>query len=342
MSWKQTLGGVTAVFFSAAALMAWADSKPAPELLGVPPMGAPKEEPSAERVELGKKLFFDKRLSRDKTVSCATCHDPAHAFAEPRPVSIGVKGRKGGRNAPSILNIRIFDAFFWDGRAASLEEQALGPIENPLEMDLPRKELVKRLSGLKEYREAFQKAFGGPPTAERAAQAIADFERTVVAGRSALDRYLYAGEKNALSAAAARGLELFRGKALCTTCHEIGPEDAGLTDYQFHNIGVGMVAKSPDLGRHKVTKKEGDQGRFKTPTLRNISKTAPYMHDGSVATLEAVIDYYDGGGEKNHWLDPKMKPLELTPQEKADLVELLKALDTDIPYAQRVSSAPAP
>ena len=296
----------------------------------------PDDNPmTAAKVELGKQLYFDKRLSADGTVSCATCHDPAKGWTDQLPVSNGVGGKHGTRSAPTVLNSAFNYMQFWDGRAPSLEEQAKGPIENPVEMADKLDRVVGWLNSVPGYRTQFAAVFGGPATADRVAQAIAAFERTVYSGNSAYDRYTQDKDENALTPAAKRGLALFEGKAQCTQCH-VGFD---LSDRVFHNIGVGMNAKDPDLGRYVVTKQDKDKGAFKTPILRDLLKTAPYMHDGSVKTLEDVIELYDVGGEPNPWLDPKMKPLNLTDAEKADLLAFLKSLEGDTPI---ITAPPLP
>ncbi len=208
---------------------------------------------------------------------------------------------------------------FWDGRAETLEQQALGPIANPIEMNLPLEQAVTKLSAIKGYEEQFQKVFGQPVTAENIAKAIAAFERTVVSSDAPYDR-VRKGDESALSIQAWEGMQLFFGKANCSSCHS-GPN---FTDNGFHNIGVGFVKEKPDLGRFEISKIEGDKGAFKTPTLREIARTAPYMHDGSLATLEEVVEYYDKGGTPNDYLDEELFPLKLTADQKAALVAFLK------------------
>lgn len=279
------------------------------------------------KVRLGYLLYFDPRLSADGTISCATCHHPNKGWTDQRAVSTGIGGQQGTRNAPTVINAAFMRSQFWDGRAADLEEQALGPLINPIEMgNESHDQVVARLKQIKGYQPYFQEAFGGAPTAENISQAIASFERTVLGGNSRFDRYSE-GETVALSEDEVRGRELFFGKANCSQCH-VG---ANFSDSLFHNLGVGMKSAEPDLGRFAETKLETDKGAFKTPTLRDITQTAPYMHDGSQKTLEEVIEFYDVGGEANPFLDAKMKPLNLTAQEKAELVAFLKALDSD-PY----------
>lgn len=286
----------------------------------------PEDNPmTPEKAELGKLLYFDKRVSTDNTISCASCHVPSAGFADPNRFSKGVGGKLGTRQSPTVINT-AFNLFqFWDGRAKSLEEQAVGPMANPVEMAHTLEGVEKRIASIAGYKPYFKKAFGDEViTIDRIAKAIAAYERTVLSGNSKYDRFVE-GDKTALSDSAQRGLALFEGRAFCTRCH-VG---FNFTDNIFHNLGVGMAAAEPDLGRYAETKDEKDKGAFKTPTLRDISRTAPYMHDGSVATLEEVVELYNRGGEKNPWLDPKMEPLNLTEQDKKDLVEFMKALDGD-------------
>ncbi|MFQ5956267.1 MAG: cytochrome-c peroxidase [Candidatus Brocadiales bacterium] len=296
--------------------------------LGIPELIIPEDNPiTPEKVALGKKLYFDKRLSLDDTISCATCHDPKKGFADAAPVSTGIKGQKGKRSAPTVLNSALYDLQFWDGRAPTLEEQAKQPIINPIEMGVPSHDaVIEKLKGIEEYRKAFQKTFGEEINIDNVARAIASFERTLIAGNSPFDRFMYGGDKNAISDMAKKGLEVFRGKGRCLTCHEFVGSFALFTDNKFHNIGVGMDKPEPDMGRYEVTKLDKDKGAFKTPTLRNIALTAPYMHDGSEATLEEVVDLYDKGGNPNPHLSGEMRPLKLTKEEKKALVEFLKTL----------------
>ncbi len=302
--------------------------------LGLPDLGVPQDNPmTPERVALGEKLYFDERLSLDDTVSCASCHDIRLSGGDGRSVSTGIKGQKGGRSAPPTINAAYFTAQFWDGRAPSLEEQAKGPIVNPIEMGMPSHGIVvDKLKGIEAYRKAFQEAFGSDVTVDNIAKAIACFERTLLSGNSPFDRYMYGGEKEALGPLAKMGLEVYRGKGGCAVCHSIGPDSALFMDNNFHNLGVGMDNPTPDLGRYNVTKQEKDKGAFKTPSLRNIALTAPYMHDGSESTLEAVVEFYDKGGKPNQYLSPLIRPLNLTSIEKLALIEFLKSLtSSDIP-----------
>jgi cytochrome c peroxidase len=299
---------------------------PYPVPLGLKEPEVPESNPINDaKVDLGKKLYFDKRLSRDGTVSCASCHDPKKGWTDQSPVSTGIKGQKGGVSAPTVLNSAYMELQFWDGRAKSLEEQAKGPIQNPIEMGFTHKEAVARLKTIKGYAPLFEKAFGTRGIdIERVAMAIAAFERTVLTGNSPYDKW-QAGDKKAMSAAAQRGFKLFHGKANCAICHD----GFNFSDSDFHNIGVGMQAKEPNLGRYAQTKEEAHKGAFKTPTLRNLRDTAPYMHDGSEKDLAAVVEYYDKGGFKNPWLSGRIKPLGLTKKEKADLVAFMDALNGD-------------
>jgi cytochrome c peroxidase len=287
---------------------------------GLPPVPVPLDNPSsAAKIELGKQLYFDRRLSCDDTVSCADCHDPAKGWSNSANFATGVRGQKGGRNAPTIINAPYFPLQFWDGRSELLEGQALGPIQNPVEMDHKLEDCVKKLNGIAGYKKQFQAVFGGEASPDNIAKAIAAFERTVLSGDAPYDRYVE-GDKKALSKEAERGMELFFGKARCSACHG-GPN---FSDSAFHNIGVGMDKKEPDEGRKLISKLEGDRGSFKTPGLRDIDKSAPYMHDGSLKTLEEVVEHYNKGGIRNPQLDEEIFPLELTAQEKADLVTFMK------------------
>ncbi len=347
--------GITALIMAAgtAAVMA--------SPLGLPEVPVPAGNPqSAAKVELGKQLFFDKRLSADGTVSCASCHQPARAFTDGRPTAVGIEGQVGPRNAPTVLNAAYYTSLFHDGRADSLESQALGPLLNPIEHGLKDYQpILTLLSNDPDYRRLFQAAFGEMPEkakSDHIGKAIASYERTLVCGNTPFDRYLYGGDKSALSKSAQRGLRIFRRKGNCANCHEIGLNHALFTDNRFYNLGVGFDRIKPkfsdfvrvykqsvaggasdpaavyeardrsELGRFLVTGDVADIGKFRTPTLRNVSLTGPYMHDGSQRTLEDVVEYYNQGGEKNPFLDPGIYPLHLSKQEKTDLINFLRAL----------------
>jgi cytochrome c peroxidase len=285
--------------------------------------------PTPERVRLGRWLFYDTRLSADNTISCATCHIPEYAFSQPTPVASGIAGQKGKRKAPTFINeaVTLYPHFFWDGRAGSLEDQALGPIENPVEMGNTHSAMIQTLSRIPGYKPYFKQAFGTEAiTKERVAHAIADYERTRMSGNSAWDRWRQNRDEKAVSDQVKLGHDLFFNKARCNQCH-LGN---AFTDSSFHNLGVGWDAKKKafaDEGRYVVTKNKADLGAFKTPTLRDVTKHAPYMHDGSQKTLREVVEWYNRGGEKNPYLDPKISPLHLTPAEVDALIAFMDALD---------------
>ena len=295
-----------------------------PTPAGLLPIPWPADNPySAAKVDLGKLLYFDKRLSADNTVSCASCHAPDHGFTDNQPVSTGIHGQKGGRSAPTSINRAYSLAQFWDGRAGSLEDQAKGPIENPIEMGETHATVVAKIGAIPGYRDLFQRAFGAPEVnIDKIAKAIATFERTLLSGNAPYDQYK-AGKKKALSAAQVRGMDVYLNKAKCDQCHE----GVNFTSNSYANLGVGADQATPDVGRFAVTQDAADWGRFKTPTLRDISKSAPYMHDGSLKTLEEVVEFYDKGGTPNRNLDERLKKLNLTAEQKKDLVEFLKALE---------------
>jgi cytochrome c peroxidase len=292
-----------------------------------PSVPVPADNPQTPaKVQLGAQLYFDPRLSADNKISCATCHDPSMAWANHNATDTGIKGQVGNRNSGTILDAAYMKYQFWDGRALSLEEQALGPIHNPIEMGETLDNVVRKLNAIPGYRSQFQAVFGTDVTEDGIAKAIAAFERTVVTGPSPYDRYL-AGDTTALSPAARRGLDVFMDKGRCVLCHA-GPM---LSDQSFHNLGVGMDRPNPDVGREAVTKNRRDRGRFKTPPLRNVALTWPYLHDGSARSLEDVLDLYDRGGGPNATLDPMMRPLGLTDQDKADLKAFMEALSGTMP-----------
>jgi cytochrome c peroxidase len=319
----------------------------------------PDNPQTPEKIALGQKLFFDGKLSADGTVACATCHDPARAFTDGRPVSIGIHGRAGQRNAPTILNALYNKTQFWDGRAKTLEDQAASPIVNSFEMGQPSLDAaVTKIAGIDEYKRAFQKVFGRPVNSPDLLRAIASYERAQVSFDSPFDRFI-AGDKNAIDDAAKRGWELFNTQARCNKCHALTNTKRDATNFidnDFHNIGIGIIrhdvvalarqaeklVASGDtaaidraaiqtdmsaLGRFLITKKEADSASFKTPNLRNVLVTGPYFHDGSQETLWDVMDHYNkGDGLKNPWLDEDMQPLALTEHDIDDVVAFLASL----------------
>tara|TARA_R110002049_G_scaffold72490_7_gene187498 strand:+ start:53009 stop:54094 length:1086 start_codon:yes stop_codon:yes gene_type:complete len=304
------------------------EKDPLPSLAELP------DPPTPERVRLGRWLFFDKRLSADDSISCATCHRPDNAFSEPTAVSTGIGGQNGGRKAPSFTNLAFATQphFFWDGRAASLEDQAGGPMINPIEMGNQDHNLVvKKVAAIKGYEKYFEECFGDSEvTIDRITKAIADYERTRMSGNSPWDRWR-AGDDDAVSDDVKQGHKLFFGNAFCNNCH-LGPN---FTDGLFHNLGVGWDKETQsfaDEGRFVVTQEEKDKGAFKTPSIRDISKRAPYMHDGSMATLEEVVQFYNKGGEPNPHLDRKIdrrfaEQLNLSDKQVMQLVKFMQSLD---------------
>jgi len=319
----------------------------------------PDNRQTPQKIALGEKLFFDGRLSADGTVACATCHDPARAFTDGKPVSIGIEGRAGQRNAPTILNALYNKTQFWDGRVTTLEEQAALPIANPVEMGQPSLEAaVARIAVIREYQDAFQEVFGGRPNGPDLLRAIASYERTQLSFDSPFDHFI-AGDTSAIDAAAKRGWELFNTRGRCNKCHALTDAErdvTNFTDHDFHNIGIGIIrhnvvalarqaeqlinsgdsaaidraavqTEMSALGRFLITKKESDIASFKTPNLRNVLVTAPYFHDGSQETLWDVVDHYNkGDGFQNPYLDEDIQPLALTEDDIDDLVAFLASL----------------
>jgi len=326
----------------------------------------PAENPMTRaKVELGRQLYFDTRLSADSTVSCASCHMPSVGYAAATQFGVGIRKQVGGRNSPVAYNRILSRAQFWDGRADSLEAQAIGPIANPIEMGNTHAACVATLKKIPGYVVQFEKIFDDGVTIENVGRAIATFERAVVTGTTPYDAYQplanfekvfaedladleavaeedpdfikrydslkAAAASHPISDAAKRGMALFFGKANCSNCHS----GANFSDEQYHNLGVGMTSEKPDLGRYEITKKEADRGAFKTPTLRNVASTAPYMHDGSQKTLTEVMVWYNKGGHPNPWLSDKMKPLNLTEEEIADVVAFMEqGLTGSLPRVQ--------
>jgi cytochrome c peroxidase len=320
----------------------------------------PRDNPQTpEKISLGEKLFFEGRLSVDGTVACSTCHDPARAFTDGRPVSIGIDGRTGQRNSPTILNALYNATQFWDGRAKTLEEQAALPITNPSEMGQPSLEAaVAKIAALPEYEQAFRRVFGRPINGTDVVRAIASYERTQFSFDSPFDHYM-AGDTTAISDSARRGWDLFNTKARCNKCHALSedkPDPTFFIDKDFHNIGIGIIrhnvvalackaeqeidsgkiidvdqsaiqSETSVVGRFLITKKEKDIASFKTPNLRNVLVTAPYFHDGSQATVWDVVDHYNhGDGIRDPWLDEDMQPLALSESEIDDVVAFLATL----------------
>jgi len=337
-------------------------------LLGLPPVPYPENNPQTpEKVALGDKLFNDKRFSGTGEVSCATCHDATKAFTDsPLKVSEGIQGLTGTRNAPTVINSVFFETMFWDGRSPDLEDQALHPFVNPVEMGLKdHQPILDIVRSDPEYTKAFKQVFGKSDdaiTMTEVTQAIAAFERTKISGNSPFDRWYFAGETDALTEAQKRGFDLFINEGRCVSCHVIEQTQALFTDNRFHNIGVGInniqndipdlaseyIAanlsadevdikvlsdkRSSEMGRFALTTGFDDLGSFKTPTLRNIAATAPYMHDGSVATLRDVVVHYNNGGVTNEgdpvndFLSGGIRPLNLTDEQIDDLVAFMEAL----------------
>jgi len=319
----------------------------------------PPDNPITDaKAKLGDMIFDEKRVSADNSVACNTCHSPRNGFTTHTETSRGVGDRLGKRNAPSILNAMFYKSMFWDGRAATLEEQAMMPILNPVEMgqrDL--KDVVAKLAAIPEFVAAFQQVFDRPPNAEDIGKALAAFERTRLSTEAPFDRFLR-GDEKAFNASQRRGWNLFTGKARCASCHTYDPALPLFGDNRFHNTGVAarkqdfkQLAKraavsaaagnqaeidklaletdNSELGRFLVTQKREDIGAFKTPFLRDVLLSGPYMHDGSLETLWDVVEFFNKGGERNPFLDSEMKPLGLTASEVEDLVNFLGALTSD-------------
>jgi len=325
--------------------------------LGLPELSIPSNNPQTEKkIALGRLLFNDTRFSADGTVSCASCHHSDKAYTDSLKVAVGIANQTGTRNAPTVINSAFYKTLFLDGRAKSLEEQALGPFTNAIEHGLnDYSKIINIIRSDRDYPILFNQVFNielEDITIDLVAKAIASFERTLISGNSLFDQYYFGRDHSKLSESAARGLRLFRRKGNCVNCHEISWNNALFMDNRFYNIGVGFKKisgqidhiinslkkgksieslglspeQSSELGRFNVTHIIADIGKFKTPTLRNISLTAPYMHDGSIKTLEEVVDYYDKGGDHNRFIDAAIFPLKFTKQEKIDLVEFMKAL----------------
>jgi len=330
----------------------------ASNILGLPPLVIPFDNPqSAEKIALGKKIFNDPKFSQNGKISCASCHLQELAFTDGKKVAKGIHGLTGLKNAPTVVNAAFFETLFVDGRAKSLEDQSLQPMLNPIEHGLKNEQEILAIALQNPYyTQQIQQIFSATASeinVVHIAKALASFERTLIAGNSKFDQYFFAQDRSQLSASAARGLLVFKRKGNCANCHEISWDNALFTDNRFYNIGIGSktitpiendlsnalrnskkfpltAAQQEALGRFNVTRIISDIGKFKTPTLRNIVLTAPYMHDGSLQTLEAVVEYYNKGGDKNLYLDPAIFPLHLNDQEKHDLVEFMKSLTSEV------------
>ena len=341
---------VGVLVLAAGAACAPADEPFAPEVNPLPEIPAgldgsrlviPADNPmTPEKVALGWQLFYDPRLSADETISCSSCHLAEYGFGDPDPISLGVNNRRGRRNSNPVVNAAFSATQFWDGSAATLEEQALGPLVDPVEMANTLRGVELRLNRIPAYRAQFASVFGSEEiTADNVGRAFAAFERVVLSGNSPWDRY-QAGEETAVDESVVRGFAVFEGKGGCSQCHM----DEVFTDSPYdiyHNIGVRLDRSTPDWGRFEVTGAEEDRGAFKTPTLRNVAQSGPYMHDGSIATLAEVIDLYNQGGEPNDWLDPLIgTPLGLTDEEKADLLAFLESLTGEY-SAEWITRSPA-
>ena len=331
--------------------------------LGLPPISAPPgNPPTAAKISLGRKLFLDRRLSSNGTLSCAMCHVPEQGFTvnESR-TAVGIEGKTLRRNAPTLLNVGYVEQLFHDGREPSLDLQSLDVFTNPDEMGAPSLgALVARIESLGDYGGLFEAAFGQPPGIERIGRALGAYMRTLLSAGSPFDRWHYGGDADALSPPARHGYELFTGKAGCSSCHQLAESHALFTDRQFHDTGIGWyrsigrerdrrgvrvaltsdrsatltratiasISEPPasDLGRYEVTTAPADRWLYRTPSLRNVGLTAPYMHDGSLLTLADVVSYYDRGGHRHEGLDSRIRPLALTATERAALVAFLESL----------------
>jgi cytochrome c peroxidase len=299
-------------------------------------LGSDDNTPTPEKVALGARLFFDPIVSRDSSLACASCHQPQFAFGDTVPFSAGVGGHHAVRNTPPLVNRAYSRSFFWDGRTESLERTVLMPIENPNELGMTVPALVDRLRKNARYRGDFARAYSGQVvTSATIAAALASYVRMLRFGDAPVDRYA-AGDSTALSPAARRGHALFFGKANCSACHA-GPT---FTDGQFHNTGVSYGGA--DSGRYSMTRNAEDRGRFRTATLREISRTAPYMHDGSIQTLEDVVAFYNRGGNPNPYLDAEIRPRNLGTDEQQDLVAFLHSLTSRAPAPRRAEVASRP
>jgi cytochrome c peroxidase len=292
--------------------------------LGLPPVPWPADNPySAARVELGRYLFFDARLSADGTVSCATCHPPEHAFTGGEPAPLGVTGNRLPRRAPTLINRAYGKSQFYDGRAATLEDQIAGPVTNPDEMGTTKEAAAGSIARIAGYTSMFERAFGDPKvTFDRIVKAIASFERTILSGNSPYDRFLN-GDKQALSAQAKRGQQIFERTGECSECHN----GFNFTNEKFASLGIDPALPKPDLGLALITGKRSDDGKFRVPTLREIAHTGPYMHDRRYKTLDEVLEFYRKGGQPGPYLDSRIASFFLDARAKADLLAFLESLN---------------
>jgi cytochrome c peroxidase len=289
--------------------------------------------PDEQLAALGEKLFFDTRLSATGRTACASCHDPRYSFAEPRRVSLSDNGKPGRRNAPSLLDVGLRPSLMWDGKFHALEQQMFGPFESG-EMGIGVEHAVQRLHADSRYAHQFREALGNWPTPDGMARAISAFQRTLLSRESRLDRLLMLNDVSGLMRLELDGYEIFTRKAPCSACHRPFPLQPDgrkyrrplFSDFQYHNIGVGYRHGEPDAGRYELTRHQPDWGAFRTPSLRNSAKTPPYMHDGSFATLEEVVEYYSAGGRPNPNLSPLIRPLHLDGYEKSALVAFIRAM----------------
>jgi len=301
------------------------DIQPLPQQLTTyEPMTIPADNPlTPEKAALGRQLFFDERLSVDGTRSCYSCHVCEHGLTDGLPKAIGAGNKQLPRSSPTLWNIGYHKEFYWDGRSPSLEKQALAAWTGA-NMGAKADEIVAKLNGLQGYKAQFQKIFQSDATPDNVVKAIASYERTIISGNTAWDRWK-AGDQSALSESAVRGWNIFQA-IKCNNCHD----GALFTDLQYHNVGIGMDQKEPDVGRFKVTNKPEDTGAFETPTLRDIARTAPYFHDGSAKTLEEAVDTMLAGGKPNDHLDKKnLQPHKLDATMREDLLNFLKSLSVD-------------
>lgn len=302
---------------------------PQPRATYPPAIPAPEgNPPTSAKIRLGRRLFFEPALSADGTVSCATCHDPRTAFTANVAFAKGIGGAPGTRNPMSLLDAAYSPLLMWNGAAVSLEDQVRYPLRNPVEMASSEKAAVRAIGSIPSYRPAFQAAFGdGEITYERITQALASFERTLISNASAFDDFYFNGRRDAISESARRGWELFNGRARCWSCHTFDEKSPFFTDFEFHSLGLGFDRPNPDMGLWIVTRVRPDEGRFRTPSLRNVAVTAPYMHDGRFATLREIVDYHAAGGTPARFRDVRLRrPLVLSERDRTDLVHFLESL----------------